>query len=205
MLSSSPSVSISIASTKARSITRLAYPISAKQPQRTTFDFLQRRHYADEAAATQSEPVADGATEAQDGDNSIAASADADADADAPTSAEHAEESQAASEVESATEKAKEQASATADSVKAAAQTAGKIVAGATQSLSDAAGIGSQTSEAGSDAPKTSKTVYVGNLFFDVKVEDIKNAFSKAGPIEEARIIMDQRGLSKGFVISSPV
>lgn len=198
-------MSRSIASSKARSITRLAYPISAKQSQRTTFDFLQRRHYADEAATTQSEPVADGATEAQYGDNSIAASADADADADAPTSAEHAEESQAASEVESATEKAKEQASATADSVKAAAQTAGEAVAGATQSLSDAAGIGSQTSEAGSDAPEVSKIVYVGNLFFDTKSEDLKKEFSKVGLVEEAKVIMDQRGLSKGFVISSPV
>lgn len=198
-------MSISIASSRARSITRLAYPISAKQPQRTTFDLFQRRHYADETATTQSEPEADGATEAQHGDNSIAASADADADVDALTSAEHAEESQAASEVESATEEAKDKASATADTVKAAAQRAGEAIAGATQSLSDAAGIGSQTPEAGSDAFNTSKTVYVGNLFFDVKTEDLKTQFSEAGPVEEVKIIMDNRGLSKGFVISSPV
>lgn len=189
-------MSISIASSRARSITRLAYPISAKQPQRTTFDLFQRRHYADETATTQSEPEADGATEAQHGDNSIAASADADADVDALTSAEHAE---------SATEEAKDKASATADTVKAAAQRAGEAIAGATQSLSDAAGIGSQTPEAGSDAFNTSKTVYVGNLFFDVKTEDLKTQFSEAGPVEEVKIIMDNRGLSKGFVISSPV
>lgn len=198
-------MSRSIASSRARSIARLAYPVSAQQPQRTTFDFLQRRHYADEAAATQSEPEADGITEAQHGDNSIAASADADADADALTSAEYAEESEAASEVESATEDAKEQASATAGSVKAAAHSAGEAVAGIAQSLTGAAGFGSETSAANSDAPKTSKTVYVGNLFFDVKTEDIKTAFLKAGPVVEAKIIMDQRGLSKGFVIFSPV
>ena len=205
MLSSSPSGSISIASSKARSITRLAYPISVKKSQRTTFDFLQRRHYADEAATTQSEPVADEATEAQHGNNSIAASANADADANAPTSAENAEERQAASEVESATAEATEHASTATDSVKAAAQTAGEAIAGATQSLSDAAGIGSQTSEDGTDDSKLSKVVYVGNLFFDTKADDIKAEFAKAGQVEDVRIITDMRGLSKGFVTFSPV
>ena len=203
VLSSSPSVSISISSSNTRSITRLTYPIPVRQAQRPAFDFLQRRHYADEAA-THSEPEADGATESQHGDNSIAASADADADADTSTSAEIAEESEAASKVESATEKATEQASTAADSVKSAAQTVGEAIAGTAQSLGDAAGFGSQTSKASTDPPDSSNTVYVGNLFFDVRGEDLKEQFAKAGPVTEAKIVNDQRGLSKGFVISFP-
>lgn len=205
MLSSSPSVSISIPASKARSITHLAYPVSFRKSQGAAFLPLQRRHYADEPA-TQSEPEADGATEAQHGDNSIAASADADADANTFTPAEQAEERAAASEVNSATEEATEQASSTAGSVKSAAQTAGKAVTGAAQSLGAAAGFGSQGSEAGSDAPpaETSKTVYVGNIFFDVRSEDLKKEFERAGPVVDVKIIMDPRGLSKGFVTVFP-
>ena len=194
VLSSSPSVSISIPSRKARSITRLAYPISVKQNQKTSFDFLQKRNYADETAATQSEPVADGATETQHGENSTAASADPDADANAPMPTELDE---AASSAESATERA-------TASVKSAAQTASETVTGATQSLADVAGMGSQTSGAGSDAPKTSNVVYVGNLFFDVKEEDLQQEFSKAGRVVNTRLIKDARGMSKGFDYLQP-
>ena len=186
-------MSISIPSRKARSITRLAYPISVKQNQKTALDFLQRRNYADEAAATQSEPPADGATETQHGENSIAASADPDADANAPIPAENVEESEAASSAESATERA-------TASVRSAAQTASETVTGATQSLADVAGMGSQVSDPGSDdAPKTSNTVYVGNLFFDVKEEDLQNEFARAGQVVNTKIVVDARGLSKGF------
>ena len=192
VLSSSPSVAISIPSRKARSITRLAYPISVKQNKKTALDFVQRRLYADEAAATQSEPVADGATETQHGENSIAASADPDADANAPMPAENVEESEATSSAKSATERA-------TDSVRSAAQTASETVTGATQSLANVAGMGSQASDAGFDAPKTSNVVYVGNLFFDVKDVDLQNEFARAGRVLSAKIISDARGLSKGF------
>ena len=43
-----------------------------------------------------------------------------------------------------------------------------------------------------------SATVYVGNLFFDVKESDLQDEFSKAGPVRRARLIIDRRGLSKG-------
>ena len=196
MLSSSPSVSISIPSRKARSITRLAYPISVKQNQKIALDFLQRRNYADEAAATQSEPVADGATETQHGENSIAASADPDADANAPIPTENVEENVEESEAASSTESATERATA---SVKSAAQTASETVTGATQSIAEVAGMGSQVSDPDSDAPKRSNVVYVGNLFFDVKEEDLQNEFARAGRVVSTKIVLDARGLSKGF------
>lgn len=149
---------------------------------------------------TQSEPEADGATEAQHGDNSIAASANE------STPAEEAEQSAAASNVESASENATEAASSTASSVRSAVQTAGEVATGAAQSLGAAAGFGSSTSGAGRSAPnaETARTVYVGNLFFDVRSEDLKKEFERAGPIVEAKVIMDQRGLSKGYVTSFP-
>ena len=192
MLSSSPSVSISIPSRKARSITRLAYPISVKQNQKSTFGLLQRRNYADEAAATQSEPVADGYKETQHGENSITASTDSDADVNAATPAENVEESEATSSAKSATERA-------TDAVQSAAQTASETVTGATQSLADVAGMGSQASDPAFGPPKTSNVVYVGNLFFDVKEEDLQNEFARAGRVVSVKIIVDARGLSKGF------
>ena len=192
-------MSISRPASKARSITRLTYPIFPRRTPETAFLPLQRRHYADETAA-QSEPEAEGATEAQHGDNSIAASADA----NTPGPVEEIGQGAAASKVESATKSTTEQASSAADSVKSAAQTAGEAVTGAAQSLSSAAGFSSQAPEAGRDAPSegTSKTVYAGNLFFDLKAEDLKKEFERAGPVLDAKIIMDQRGLSKGFATS---
>ena len=47
-----------------------------------------------------------------------------------------------------------------------------------------------------------STTVYVGNLYFDVRSEDLKKEFERAGPVVEAKVIMDHRGLSKGYAIS---
>ena len=175
-------MSITVPAIKARSITRLTYPVSLRTNQRpSTFLSLQNRNYAD------------GATEAEHGDDSIAASADT----NASTSAEEAEQIEATLDAESDSGKAAEQASATADSLKSAAQTAGETLTGAAQSLGEAAGL-----DIGK--PETSKSVYVGNLFFDVTGEDLRQEFEKAGPVVDVKIIMDPRGLSKGFVISFP-
>ena len=207
MLSSSPSTSISI---KSRSLSSLTHPILRTNIQRNTVLPLQRRWASDEAA-TQSEPEAEGATEAQHGDNSIAASADPDADANAPEPSTQSETAAAQSTIESATESAKERASAAASQVSDAAKTATQSVAGTAESLGAAAGFGSGSgSESGSSQAQgrpgmlqalegePSKTVYVGNLYFDVRSEDLKTEFERAGKVLDAKIIMDQRGLSKG-------
>ncbi|KAK5106993.1 hypothetical protein LTS08_001118 [Lithohypha guttulata] len=49
------------------------------------------------------------------------------------------------------------------------------------------------------DPPTPKATVYVGNLFFDVTENDINKEFGRFGPIKQARLIRDSRGLSKGF------
>ena len=54
------------------------------------------------------------------------------------------------------------------------------------------------TASVGESSTDTPKSVYVGNLFFDVKEDDLRREFSKAGNVLSVRIIYDQRGLSKG-------
>jgi RNA recognition motif-containing protein len=41
--------------------------------------------------------------------------------------------------------------------------------------------------------------VYVGNLFFSVREQDIEREMSRVGKVEDVKIIYDARGLSKGF------
>lgn len=104
--------------------------------------------------------------------------------------------------MQNASETAQEKSSSIAESVSDAAQTAKESVQGAAQSLGAAAGFGGgntgYSSNKGNPQGEPSKTVYVGNLFFDVRAEDLKQEFERAGAVQEAKIIMDNRGMSKG-------
>jgi RNA recognition motif-containing protein len=42
------------------------------------------------------------------------------------------------------------------------------------------------------------ESVYIGNLFFDVTAEDLKERMSEYGVVVHSKIIHDGRGLSKG-------
>ncbi|RFU34308.1 hypothetical protein B7463_g1986, partial [Scytalidium lignicola] len=44
-----------------------------------------------------------------------------------------------------------------------------------------------------------SNSVYVGNLLFDIRAEDLEKEFAEFGPIKSVKIATDGRGLSKGF------
>ncbi|KAI7154187.1 Dolichyl-diphosphooligosaccharide--protein glycosyltransferase subunit [Hortaea werneckii] len=44
-----------------------------------------------------------------------------------------------------------------------------------------------------------SRILYVGNLFFEVTAPQLEKEFSKLGEITNSRIVLDSRGLSKGF------
>lgn len=48
------------------------------------------------------------------------------------------------------------------------------------------------------EAPQPKKTVYVGNLFFDVTEVMLEKEFGRYGVVENVRLIRDARGLSKG-------
>ena len=132
---------------------------------------------------TQSEPAADRETEAQHGDNSIAA-ASRETDIE---SSEHGDNA-------SVTEAVKSAANTVSTTV---ADAAGQAAAAA----SSAVGSGSGASEEASS--QVTKTIYIGNLFFDVKEQDLEKELSKAGKVLKTKIIYDQRGLSKGYASSS--
>ncbi|KAL9127913.1 MAG: hypothetical protein Q9217_003299 [Psora testacea] len=201
VLSSSPSACISNKPRAFGSFTsRTPGPIALKP-----FTLhLQRRWLADEAATTQFEPEAAEAVLTADADNSIAnasesadppkteeQAAEAVAEAPTPTDTTSPEVSSATSTVTDATKSAAESAR---DVASEAASTAAGATAAAGQNLAEAAGIGKARPDG-----EPSSTVYVGNLFFDVRSDDLKREFERAGPVVDARIITDQRGLSKGF------
>lgn len=98
------------------------------------------------------------------------------------------------------------------ESVSNAARNAAESVKDTAESLGAAAGFassagndvgGARQENAASKDGETSTTVYVGNLFFDVRGEDLRKEFERAGPVVNTKIIMDQRGLSKGYVFLS--
>ncbi|KAF1932503.1 RNA-binding domain-containing protein [Didymella exigua CBS 183.55] len=49
-----------------------------------------------------------------------------------------------------------------------------------------------------SDAPPNN-TVYVGNLYYEVTADQVKRVFSRFGEVNNVRIVLDNRGLSRGF------
>lgn len=183
------SSSASSISTRSRSITTLTSFQSRICSPRTTQSVFQRRWASGDE--TQFEPTADRETEAQHGDNSIAASSEAN------TTASHSAGEQPIESSEHG-----DNASVT-EAIKSAANTASTKVSDAAGQVAAAASsvVGSTSAASGYAAQEVSKTLYIGNLFFDVKAHDLEKEFSKAGKVLKTRIIQDQRGLSKGYVI----
>ena len=197
MLSSSPSTTLS---TKTRTFTSLRIQSTSRiAVQQSSFAPLQRRFASDEAAALQSEPEADGAAETQHDDISTIGAAEADI---------NVEESPRIEEEAAATTTGAETPAAAGESGKGAISEAAASVAGTAaavgETLSGAAGFGQSGAASAAQRGRLtesepSKTVYVGNLFFDVRSEDLKREFEQAGPIVDSKIINDSRGLSKGY------
>jgi len=48
-------------------------------------------------------------------------------------------------------------------------------------------------------APKVNQTLYIGNLYYEVTDEQLQRVFSRFGEVASARIVFDNRGLSRGF------
>jgi len=46
--------------------------------------------------------------------------------------------------------------------------------------------------------PEPKKTLYIGNLFFDVTETDVVKEFARFGTVTKCKIVRDSRGLSKG-------
>lgn len=183
------SSSASSISTRSRPITTLtSFQSRICSPRTSQLVFQKRWASGDD---TQFEATADRETEAQHGDNSIAASSEANTTASHNAGGERIESSEHG-----------DNASVT-EAIKSAANTASTKVSDAAGQVAAAASsvVGSTSATSGSPIQEVSKTLYVGNLFFDVKDHDLEKEFSKAGTIVKTRIIHDQRGLSKGYVI----
>ena len=180
---------------------------------------LQRRFASEEA--TQAEPEADGATEAQHGENSIAEGTDAEATSST---------SEARKELESASDAAQETVESVSDAAQETVESTGEKAKGAVAStIASAAETISTTASnaaAAAAAPFNSMTgsfrdpfgsasesrqrrptpssqfpstqLYIGNLYFQVTEQDLINQLRPFGEVISARIITDQRGLSKG-------
>lgn len=196
MLSSSPSTFLSA---KTRTFTSLRNQSpSLLAVSKSSFSPLQRR-FASEDAALRSEAEADEAVDAQrENDSLLAAAEESDSalsdEAAAAISSESGLDEPAPYHNASAPPPAEESDRGVAS--EAAASIAGTATA-VGQTLSGAAGFGSNRANSVTEAPPA-PTVYVGNLFFDVRAEDLKREFERAGAVAEAKIIMDSRGLSKG-------
>ena len=91
------------------------------------------------------------------------------------------------------------------DAVENASSSAYAAAAGAASSAAGAAGYRPQDRRPSSydrieqvNEPK--RTLYVGNLFFDVTENDLTKEFSRFGTLKGVRLLRDSRGLSKGSV-----
>ncbi|KAL8883814.1 MAG: hypothetical protein Q9215_007999 [Flavoplaca cf. flavocitrina] len=183
-------------------------PSTTRIPLQRSLAFRLQRRFASSEDQTQSEPVADGA-QAQHGDNSIAASSK---DNESGTSAQEGQEGQEGQEVQEDRGSSAqgqdhstvgELAESAADKVKESASNAFDTIAGTSASSEPSRGTfgGSSARQANFDTPP-STNIYVGNLFFDVREDDLRKKFEECGTIESVKLIMDNRGLSKGYVIS---
>ncbi|KAL8933983.1 MAG: hypothetical protein Q9211_005472 [Gyalolechia sp. 1 TL-2023] len=143
-----------------------------------------------EEAQTQSEPAADRAEEGQHGTNSIAASS--------PEQTQSSRVPEAAADAP-----VDEQPSGSWSAQEEQPRTLGEFASAAAGTVKQAASnvvntFGGQDSAFRKTGGPPNETVYVGNLFFDVREEDLKREFQKIGPVETVKLIVDNRGLSKG-------
>ena len=123
------------------------------------------------------------------------------ATSDAPKSADEDEHSTIASAISSTTQNVTARAYDAAESVVESMGSARDTVTDAAQAAAGSGGLGFSRGPDSSDpAPVPSKNLYVGNLFFDVTAEDLKKEMERFGTVTDIRIVMDNRGLSKGYV-----
>ncbi|KAL8768559.1 MAG: hypothetical protein Q9209_005244 [Squamulea sp. 1 TL-2023] len=167
-----------------------ALPSTARLSLPRSSAFQIQSRFASEEAQTRSEPEADGA-QAQHGDNSIAASSQEQSEQPAQDSQERTpSRGQEYSTIE-------DLASSAAGKVKETTSNAFDTIAGGS-GPGPQRGSNSDPASRTYDAPP-SKSIYVGNLFFDVREDDLRKKFEECGTIENVKLIMDNRGLSKGF------
>ena len=177
-----------LVSSKPRSLTTATSSILRKG--RYTFVCPPSRRFASDESSTQVEPQADGATEAQHGENSIASSTSNYSNLEHRSEPpEQHESSRNASAIASAADTVSTRFAEVADSI-------GGSVSQMQRSATDSFGT---TREQNTEVAPTNK-LYIGNIFFDVTVDDLEKEFSRFGTISDLKLIRDAKGLSKGYV-----
>ena len=176
ILRSKPSAAIS---NRARlhnsSYSQLSRPVF----QRTTLDSFQRR-FATENAFTQTEPEEEVLS-----------------DNEPPKTEAEAEELQATSSAIS--EESLDEVTEVEDQAKGPIEKVKEAASEVAGSVGQAFRRSERAAEQFSDpALHKTGTVYVGNLFFDVRGDDLQAEFAKAGEVKHSNVVMDRRGLSKG-------
>jgi chemotaxis protein histidine kinase CheA len=140
-----------------------------------------------------------------------AASAATAAEEAAEVAQEAADEAVVQAAAEPAAAPAAQEAIDVSSSATAAAQTAAAAASTAQSAAAAAAPSPSQPPQRSAEFPPRQATpssfanpsptpiLYIGNLFFEVTVQQLEQEFSRYGRIVNTRIVSDARGLSKGF------
>lgn len=78
----------------------------------------------------------------------------------------------------------------------------------ALEAAADAAASGSRSTRSprqSSSPAEPNNVLYIGNLYYEVTVEQLKRVFSRFGEIDNVKIVYDNRGLSRGYVVDIAV
>lgn len=175
---------------KARTIVTKA-PTGLRQSQKWQMPVFQRRFASDEASPVQEkttgETVPTEPTETEQAMKEEAVTSEAQAEQEPNVVEKSIPEAADASEQPSVVEQVKEKVQDAASTVKDAA-------VGVLGNSARNAARGTHTD------PRPSRILYVGNLFFEIKGQDLEREFSSYGEVVNARVAEDARGLSRGYV-----
>lgn len=172
-------------------VTKTPTSLRAQQWQVSSF---QRRFASDEASPAQAKttdetvPIEPSKSEQEATRES---SLEVDADAAKPESKITQATSAVSETAQNAAETIKETAASTAEAVQEQTRNAATAILGEHAATAD---VGTFTE------PKAGKILYVGNLFFEVRAQDLEREFSRVGEVVNCRIAQDPKGLSKGYV-----
>ncbi|KAF1842658.1 RNA binding domain-containing protein [Cucurbitaria berberidis CBS 394.84] len=160
--------------TKPRSLTTLTSSILRSRQQQWSISPFQRRFASDDAAKTEAAQAA-----TADAPENFAQTA-----AEAPV-----EENLTPAQQEFQAEPTDASATVGASALEALGKNADKTA--------ETTGRNSRAPREGTPEPKT--LLYIGNLYYEVTADQLERVFSRFGEIESAKIVYDNRGMSRGF------
>lgn len=173
-------------------VTRTPSTLRSQQSQVSAF---QRRFASEEASPTQASTTDETVTtEPSKAEQEAKAEAEAEVAKDEQSTSSDLNttkpESTVAETAQNVSQTIKETAASTAEAVQQTTRNAATAILGDSAKKIDAGTFGQ---------PKPGKVVYCGNLFFDVKSQDLEREFARFGDVVNCKIAQDAQGLSKGF------